>query len=109
MSVNDVDGAIQREAARDPLCRRALLVDAMLALTNGDVEGAKAALKSYVTATIGWSGLEKATGIHRKSLMRMLAPGRGNPMLQNFASILLALEIHTGVRFKRSGRRLRPS
>jgi hypothetical protein len=60
-------------------------------------------MRSYVTATIGWSGLEKATGIHRKSLMRMLAPRRGSPMLANFASILLALETHDGVRFKRIG------
>lgn len=64
---------IKARADRDPKFRAALYAEALDALVEGDTVTAKAMLRDYVNATIGFERLEAVTGTSRKSLMRMLS------------------------------------
>ncbi len=90
---------VQERAARDPAFRAALFDEAINGLFSGDADTAKAALRAYINATIGFAALAKATGTPPKSLMGMLGP-RGNPTAANFFGAINALQKKTGVRLK---------
>jgi len=59
---------VQARARRDIKFRRALLDEAMQALLDGDLEEARAALRSYINATIGFEKFGAALGRSHKSL-----------------------------------------
>ena len=86
-------------AARDPAFRAALFDEAITGLLAGDSDTAKAALRAYINATIGFAALAKATGTPPKSLMRMFGP-QGNPTAANLFAAIKALQKKTGVRLK---------
>ena len=65
----------------------------------GDVATAKAILRDYVNATVGFTDLAGATHIPSKSLMRMLGP-TGNPRADNLFEIVRFLLRREGVRFE---------
>ena len=83
-------------ARRDPEYRRLLLIEAGDALLAGDPPIAKACLRDYVNATLGFAELAAATGGNPKSLMRMLSEG-GNPTLANVAVLLAHLLAREGL------------
>lgn len=87
---------IRARATRDPAFRAALFSEAVQALLAGDLDTAKAALRAYINATIGFEKLAAATGTPVKSLMRMFGPS-GNPTAANLFSVIGALQKKTGV------------
>lgn len=71
--------------------REALLEEAIQTLLDGDLDTGKAVLRDYINATVGFEELSEATGIHNKSLMRMLGPD-GNPKAQNLFTVIKQLQ-----------------
>ena len=69
-----VNATLRERATRIPL-RAALFGDAVQALLAGDPDTAKAALRAYINATVGFEKLGAAAGTPIEILMRMLGPG----------------------------------
>jgi DNA-binding phage protein len=90
---------VRERAARDPAFRAALFAEAIQALLAGDLDTAKAALRAYVNATVGFAALAASTGTPPKSLMRMFGP-KGNPNAKHLFAIVSALQEQTGVRLE---------
>ena len=95
-NLSALDRVSVERARRDPDYRRLLLVKAGDALLAGDPPIAKACLRDYINATLGFAELAAATGGNSKSLMRMLSDG-GNPTLANVAVLLAQLQAHEGL------------
>ena len=81
---------------RDPDFRDALLREAIDVLLAGDVDVAKAVLRDYINATIGFEKLGTKVKIPPKSLMRMFGP-KGNPQAKNLFAVIGALQKDAGV------------
>jgi DNA-binding phage protein len=90
---------VRARATRDPAFRAALFGEAVQALLAGDLDTAKAALRAYINATIGFTKLSAATGAPVKSLMRMFGPN-GNPTAANLSDVIRVLQKKTGVRLE---------
>jgi len=90
------NATVRERAARDPAFRAALFTEAVQALLAGDLDTAKAALRAYINATIGFEKLATATGTPVKSLMRMFGPN-GNPTAANLSGVIGVLQKKTGV------------
>jgi DNA-binding phage protein len=80
----------------DPEFRQALFQEAVQTLIEGDVASARAVLRDFINATIGFAALAKATRIPSKSLMRMFGP-KGNPTAANLSEVIGVLQKKTGV------------
>jgi DNA-binding phage protein len=87
---------IKARVESDPEFRQALLQEAVQTLISGDADTARAVLRDYINATIGFAALAKATGTPPKSLMRMFGP-QGNPTAANLSGVISALQEKTGV------------
>ena len=83
----------------DPEFRQALFQEAVQTLISGDADTARAVLRDYINATIGFAALAKATGTPVKSLMRMFGP-KGNPTADNLSNVIGVLQKKTGVRLE---------
>jgi len=90
------NATVRERATRDPAFRAALFGEAVQAILAGDLHTAKAALRAYINATIGFEKLATATGTPVKSLMRMFGPS-GNPTAANLFAVIAALQKKTGV------------
>jgi len=90
------NATVRERATRDPAFRAALFSEAVQALLAGDLDTAKAALRAYINATIGFEKLAAATGTPIKSLMRMFGPS-GNPTAANLSEVIHVLQKKTGV------------
>ena len=90
---------IQSRLQRDPNFREELLKEGIDSLLSGDVDVAKAVLRDYINAAIGFQELGAQTGKSPKSLMRMFGPN-GNPRTQNLFKIIGCLQRHEGVIFR---------
>lgn len=77
-------------AKHDPAFRAALLEEALQALVDGDLEGARLLLRNCINATVGFEALADQTHLAPKSLMRMVGP-RGNPTLESFVQVVRVL------------------
>jgi DNA-binding phage protein len=95
----DFKETIRARVERDPKFRKELLREGVEAMLAGDVATAKAILRDYVNATLGFTDLAEATQIPSKSLMRMLGPA-GNPRADNLFEIVSYLQRREGVRFE---------
>ncbi len=95
----DFKETIRARVERDPKFRKELLREGVEAMLAGDVATAKAILRDYINATLGFADLAAATRIPSKSLMRMLAPA-GNPRADNLFEIVSMLQRREGVRFE---------
>lgn len=93
----DFKETIQARARKDSRFRDALFTEALNAYLAGDTAAGKAMLRDLVNATIGFEGLAAEVSKPSKSLHRMLAP-HGNPSIENFFSIVSALQKRTRVR-----------
>ena len=80
----------------DPEFRRALFQEAVQTFIEGDVRTARAVLRVFINATIGFAALAKATRIPAKGLMRMFGP-KGNPTAANLSEVIRVLQKKTGV------------
>ena len=87
---------IKAKIESDPEFRQALFQEAVQTLIEGDVDTARAVLRDFINATIGFPALAKATGIPPKSLMRMFGPS-GNPTAANLSDVIRVLQKKTGV------------
>jgi DNA-binding phage protein len=95
----DFKETIRARVERDPKFRKELLREGIEAMLTGDVATAKAILRDYINATLGFTSLAEATHIPSKSLMRMLGPA-GNPRADNLFEIVSFLQRREGVRFE---------
>jgi DNA-binding phage protein len=103
----DFKETIRARVERDPEFRKELLREGVESMLAGDVATAKAILRDYVNATIGFTDLADATQIPSKSLMRMLGPA-GNPRAANLFEIISFLQRREGLRFEIKSRRAAP-
>jgi DNA-binding phage protein len=87
---------IKAKIKSDPEFRQELFQEAAQCLLLGDVDTARAVLRDFINATIGFPALAKATGTPPKSLMRMFGPN-GNPTAANLFGVIGILQKKTGV------------
>jgi DNA-binding phage protein len=87
---------VKAKVQSDSAFRQALFQEAVQTLISGDVDTARAVLRDFINATIGFAALAKATGTPPKSLMRMFGPS-GNPTAANLFSVIGVLQKKTGV------------
>lgn len=87
---------VKSRADRDSEFREALLREAVESFVRGDTGNGKAALRTYVNATLGFAELGEALGKRPQSLMRMLGPS-GNPTAENLFALLAFLQEREGV------------
>jgi hypothetical protein len=87
---------VQARVTRDAAFREAIFQEAMQSLLQGDVDAGRAALRTYINATIGFERLGIALGRSSKSLMRMFGPN-GNPTAENLLGVIGVLQTETGV------------
>jgi DNA-binding phage protein len=90
---------LRERATRDPAFRAALLGESVQGLLDGDLDTAKAAVRAYINATIGFDKLAAATGTPAKSLMRMFGP-KGNPTAANLSEVIRVLQKKTRVQLE---------
>ena len=90
---------VQARAKRDAAFRDALLTEGVETLLAGDVDAAKAILRNYINATVGFERLAQTTGTPTKSLMRMFGP-RGNPSTRNLSAVLKHLQKSSGLNLR---------
>lgn len=90
---------IQARLQSDRSFRQELLKEGIDSLLGGELDIAKAMLRDYINATIGFQDLGVQTGKSPKSLMRMLSTD-GNPGTQNLLAIIACLRKQEGVQFK---------
>lgn len=84
---------------REPSFGRHLLDEAATLFLNGEPRPARMILRDLVNATVGFEQLASATDTPAKSLHRMLS-ARGNPSMDNLASIFCAIRQTLGVHIK---------
>jgi len=90
---------VRARAEREPAFRRAVFREAVQALLQGKVNDGRAALRAYITATIGFDRLGEVLGRSPKSLMRMFGSD-GTPTAENLLGVIGALQEETGVHLK---------
>jgi DNA-binding phage protein len=95
----DFKETIRARVERDPKFRKELLREGIECMLTGDIATAKAILRDYINATVGFTELSEATRIPSKSLMRMLGPS-GNPRADNLFGVVSFLQQREGVRFQ---------
>ena len=98
-STTDFYDTIRERSESDADFRISLLENAAESIISGDLEECKAALRLYIKTSIGYKQLADLTGIHPKSLVRMLGPD-GNPRSSNLTHLLAKTLQHEGIRFE---------
>ena len=78
---------------RDPKFARALYVEALNALLDGETDEGLSMLRDLVHAEITFKELARETGFGEKALHRMLSP-RGNPTTRNLFAVTKAICEH---------------
>ncbi len=89
------DDTVLTRAKQDRVFREGLLAAAIQELSQNNLTVARALLRHYINATVGFERLAAQTGKSPKSLMRMFSPS-GNPTLSNLAQVLAVLQAETG-------------
>ncbi len=87
---------VQRRVAHDPAFAIALLREGIDTMLAGEVDTAKAILRDYIKATVGFEKLGEATATPPKSLIRMFGP-RGNPQARNLFGVIGYLQRQAGI------------
>lgn len=90
--------AIHRRLQANRTFRDCVLLEAVRALLDDDVEMAKGLLRRVTDATLGYKNLAALTEVHPKSLVRMLSR-MGNPSARHLVAILARVAKTNGVRF----------
>ena len=84
-STTDFYDTIRERSESDADFRISLLENAAESIISGDLEECKAALRLYIKTSIGYKQLADLTGIHPKSLVRMLGPRWQPPIIKPHA------------------------
>ena len=92
----DFKETVLERAQADPEFRAGLLSEAAECLLNDEVDAAKALLRDYVNATLGFKQLGALTDKKPESLMRMLSAS-GNPSIENMSKVMASLRQHEGI------------
>lgn len=92
----DFRETVREMAQSDPAFRRALLLEGLELIYNGDFVTGRAILRNYINATIGFPKLAKVTNISSPSLQRMFGPS-GNPRAENLLGVIAHLQRQEGV------------
>ena len=87
---------IQERVLTDPEFRVGLLTQAAECLLDNEINVAKALLRDYVNATLGFKQLGTLMGKKPQSLMRMLSD-KGNPRLANISELVSSLRKNEGI------------
>ena len=95
----DFKDLIKQRADRDPEFRRGLVIYAMEAFLDNDVDTCKASLRTYVNATVGFEKLGKEMGRQPISLRGVLSESR-NPLANNLVAIICFLKKREGIEIK---------
>ncbi len=95
----DFKQTIAERMQREPEFARALLDEAATLFLNGEPVTARLILRDLVNATVGFEGLAAETAKPSKSLHRMLSR-RGNPSMDNLASIFGVVRKRLGVQIE---------
>ena len=90
---------VKARVERDLEFRRELLQEGVQAMLSGDLDTAKALLRDYINATVGFEEAAKAVGTPPKSLMRMLGP-KGNPQADKLVAVLAYLQRQGGLQLR---------
>jgi len=78
---------VQLRVKNDPEYRKALLIEAINAFLDGDIDTGKTLLRDYLNATDCLPSIARELDQNEKSIRRMIGP-RGNPTLHNFIGLL---------------------
>lgn len=95
----DFKETVKERVARDPAFAMAMLDEAATAFLNGEPHVARLILRDLVNASVGFEKLAAETNRPSKSLHRMLSE-KGNPSMDNLASIFGAVRKRFGVAFQ---------
>lgn len=95
----DFKQTIKARLDSDPAFREELLKEGVQALLLGDLDTAKAILRDFINATLGFSELAELSDKSPESLMRMLGP-KGNPRAKNLLNIIQVLQEHEGLQLE---------
>jgi DNA-binding phage protein len=87
----DFRETIRERAQREPEFRRALLLEGLQLITDGDLATGRSILRNYINATIGFTELARRTRISSPSLQRMFGPD-GNPTAENLFGVIDQLQ-----------------
>jgi len=87
----DFRETIRERAQREPEFRRALLLEGLQLITDGDLATGRSILRNYINATIGFAELARRTSISSPSLQRMFGPD-GNPTAENLFGVIDQLQ-----------------
>ncbi len=98
-ATTDFYDTIRDRSETDAEFRISLLEIAAESIISGDLEEGKAALRLYIKTSIGYQALADMTGIHPKSLVRMLGPD-GNPRASNLTHLLAKTLQHEDIRLQ---------
>jgi len=94
----EFSATIRARAVRDPEFRVGLLIEAIEAMFNDDLETSKVLLRDYVNATVGFESLAEDMEQDPGSLMRMLSAGE-DPRTDNLIALVARLKQREGVSF----------
>lgn len=92
------ESILQRAKANSEF-RGALIGEALELIAENDVQTAKALIRDYVLASIGFEALAKNVGKKPESIKRMLSVN-GNPTINNMAALLSSLKQHEGIELR---------
>ena len=92
----DFKVTIQERVLTDPEFRVGLLTQAAECLLDNEINVAKALLRDYVNATLGFKQLGSLMDKKPQSLMRMLSD-KGNPRLANISELVSSLRKNEGI------------
>ncbi len=95
----DFRETVQARIHKDPEFRRGLLRDAIEALLADETNLGRELLRDFINATLGFPALAEKTGIHPKTLHKMLGP-KGNPTAANIFRILACLQECEGIQLQ---------
>jgi DNA-binding phage protein len=91
-----VKETILQRAKSNPEFRATLIAEALELIAENDVQTAKALIRDYVLASIGFEKLAKVVGKKPESIKRMRS-AQGNPTISNMAALLSSLKQHEGI------------
>ena len=97
-SIKNIQKDLQRRSKNQSKFHTAMLTEAVDNFLSGDVDIAKAILKDYISATIGFKTFSEQIGRPVNTLQRMLSPA-GNPRTSDFFEMLYLLQKNEGIRF----------
>ncbi len=90
---------ILERAKASPEFRATLIGEALELIAENNVQTAKALIRDYVLASIGFEALAKRIGKKPESIKRMLSV-QGNPTVKNVAALLSSLANHEGIQLR---------